>query len=192
MCNFSVYSRIFHVSPPLENNFLLHVVHCAIWYHFYNLKNVKSTHGGPSTMENTWKKMIRKKKLQWMYSKYFGANAIDLNRTKVYWGHFQTSMMELLCENSWQVYFNRMFWQKTSVMLWKVLFYKTWRNLQNYTQKSIIFFGGENSLQPGLNHPTLWKLKTFSPKFNPSRVKKMLESQVKRNRWKYVRSVVRS
>ena len=23
-----------------------HVVRCAIWYHMYNLKNVKNTHGG--------------------------------------------------------------------------------------------------------------------------------------------------
>ena len=25
---------------------LLYVVHCTIWYHSYNLKNVKNTHGG--------------------------------------------------------------------------------------------------------------------------------------------------
>ena len=25
---------------------LVYVMHCAIWYHLYNLKNVKNTHGG--------------------------------------------------------------------------------------------------------------------------------------------------
>ena len=24
---------------------LVHVMHCAIWYHLYNLKNVKNAHG---------------------------------------------------------------------------------------------------------------------------------------------------
>ena len=34
----------------IENNYhlwlIFKVVHCAIWYHLYNLKNVKNTHGG--------------------------------------------------------------------------------------------------------------------------------------------------
>ena len=30
------------ISPRRETN----VVCCAIWYHLYNLKNVKKTHGG--------------------------------------------------------------------------------------------------------------------------------------------------
>ena len=30
--------------------YLLYVVRCAIWYHLYNLKNVKNTHGGVLTL----------------------------------------------------------------------------------------------------------------------------------------------
>ena len=29
-----------------SNSGQLNVVHCAIWYHLYNSKNVKNTHGG--------------------------------------------------------------------------------------------------------------------------------------------------
>ena len=29
-----------------ENNDRIYVMFCAIWYHLYNLKNVKNTHGG--------------------------------------------------------------------------------------------------------------------------------------------------
>ena len=29
-----------------EEDLFLYVMRCAIWYHLYNLKNVKNTHGG--------------------------------------------------------------------------------------------------------------------------------------------------
>ena len=29
-----------------------HVMHCVIWYHLYNLKNVKNTHGGVLLLVN--------------------------------------------------------------------------------------------------------------------------------------------
>ena len=30
----------------MERAYTIDVVRCAIWYHLYNLKNVKNTHGG--------------------------------------------------------------------------------------------------------------------------------------------------
>ena len=30
----------------------LNVIHCAIWYHLYNLKNVRNTHGGVLILVN--------------------------------------------------------------------------------------------------------------------------------------------
>ena len=30
----------------IQTVIILYVVRCAIWYHLYNLKNVKNTHGG--------------------------------------------------------------------------------------------------------------------------------------------------
>ena len=38
------YQELFRTLKEIEN--VLNVVHCAIWYHLYNLKNVKNTHGG--------------------------------------------------------------------------------------------------------------------------------------------------
>ena len=34
-----------YYSPQLKNYKLIYVVRCTIWYHLYNLKNVKNTHG---------------------------------------------------------------------------------------------------------------------------------------------------
>ena len=31
---------------PVSKELVVHVMRCAIWYHLYNLKNVKNTHGG--------------------------------------------------------------------------------------------------------------------------------------------------
>ena len=36
-----------YTDNPFVSSFcVLYVVRCAIWYHLYNLKNVKKTHGG--------------------------------------------------------------------------------------------------------------------------------------------------
>ena len=35
-----------YLETLLEKNIQINVVHCAIWYHLYNLKNVKNIHGG--------------------------------------------------------------------------------------------------------------------------------------------------
>ena len=40
------------MGKKLLNNLLnsLYVMRCAIWYHLYNFKNVKKTHGGVLTL----------------------------------------------------------------------------------------------------------------------------------------------
>ena len=46
---FSLFVHMkFHILAKTDNFFLafLHVMRCAIWYHLYNLKNVKNIHGG--------------------------------------------------------------------------------------------------------------------------------------------------
>ena len=39
------YSRSNSENSPLPIQIQLSVMRCAIWYHLYNLKNVKNTHG---------------------------------------------------------------------------------------------------------------------------------------------------
>ena len=40
------YQRVRNVSFSENFAYVLNAMRCAIWYHFYNLKNVENTHGG--------------------------------------------------------------------------------------------------------------------------------------------------
>ena len=44
--NNSNYKKMAEFAVQIKYSLWLYVVRCAIWYHLYNLKNLKNTHGG--------------------------------------------------------------------------------------------------------------------------------------------------
>ena len=43
---FSGILRGYEMTPLARNGLRSYLMHCAIWYHLHNLKNVKNNHGG--------------------------------------------------------------------------------------------------------------------------------------------------
>ena len=49
---------IFHSTIGLTSSTNTYVIFCAIWYHLYNLKNVKNTHGGVILLRSCFSRFL--------------------------------------------------------------------------------------------------------------------------------------
>ena len=49
---------IFHSTVGLPSSTNIYVIFCAIWYHLYNLKNVKNTHGGVTLLRSCFSRFL--------------------------------------------------------------------------------------------------------------------------------------
>ena len=49
---------IFHSTIGLKSSTSIYVIFCAIWYHLYNLKNVKNTHGGVILLRSCFSRFL--------------------------------------------------------------------------------------------------------------------------------------
>ena len=49
---------IFHSTIGLTSSTSIYVIFCAIWYHLYNLKNVKNTHGGVTLLRSCFSRFL--------------------------------------------------------------------------------------------------------------------------------------
>ena len=77
---------IFHSTIGLTSSTSIYVIFCAIWYHLYNLKNVKNTHGGVTLLRSCFSRFLN-------YTN--GTKLSNASHTSVFW------TFEKLKKNRW-------------------------------------------------------------------------------------------